>query len=231
MLHLVAVIALALLGASDASAQERGWLAIGTDSVSHAYSFRSADDAVNSCGYLDCEVVETFTACLAVAYSSETDSGRPVWTWIEAATEGDARPGAQDACEAAGGLACAVENTYCLDGARPAAPPAATAEQENIFWLSIMNSTSPADFEAYLSRFPNGVFSDLAQNRLTALRLPAGSPPAAAAAADVHTSPSALFRPDQTRVPGSRPGRPAGRRFPGSLDVTSGIHTPGWARS
>ena len=35
-----------------------------------------------------------------------------------------------------------------------------------MFWQSVMNSTNPADFEAYLRRFPNGVFSDLAQNRL-----------------------------------------------------------------
>ncbi len=54
---------------------ERGWLAIGTESASHAFSFGSADDAVNACGFVDCEVVETFTACLAVAYSSETTSG------------------------------------------------------------------------------------------------------------------------------------------------------------
>ena len=33
-----------------------------------------------------------------------------------------------------------------------------------------MNSANPADFEAYLRRFPNGVFSELAQNRLSALR-------------------------------------------------------------
>ena len=173
MLHLVAVFALVLLGAFGTAAQERGWLAIGTDSASHAFSLGSADDAVNECGFRDCEVVETFTACLAVAYSSETASGRPVWTWTEAATESDANRGARDECTDAGGLACAVMNTYCLDGARAAAqqaPPPATAEQENIFWQSIMNSTNPADFEAYLAQFPTGVFRALAENRLAALR-------------------------------------------------------------
>ena len=173
MLHLVAVVLLAVLGASAASAQERGWLAIGLESARHAFSFSGSADAVNACGMSDCEVVETFTACLSVAYSSATASGRPVWTWSEAATEGDARQGAQTECEAAGGLRCAVENTYCLDGAGPAAQqatPPATAEQENIFWQSIMNSTNPADFEAYLAQFPNGVFRSLAENRLAALR-------------------------------------------------------------
>ena len=50
----------------------------------------------------------------------------------------------------------------------PAATPTATPEQENLFWQSIVNSTNPADFEAYLEQFPNGVFRLLAQNRLAA---------------------------------------------------------------
>ena len=126
MRMLVAAAAVAILSVNYAVAQERGWLAIGLESARHAFSFSGSADAENACGMSDCEVVETFTACLAVAYSSETASGRPVWTWIEATTEGDANRGAQDECEAAGGLACAVENTYCLDGASAAArhPPA-----------------------------------------------------------------------------------------------------------
>ena len=173
MLHLVAVFVLSVLGAAGAAAQERGWLAIGLESARHAFSFSGSADAVNACGTSDCEVVETFTACLAVAYSSETASGRPVWTWTEAATEGDANRGAQDECEAAGGLACTVMNTYCLDGgsaaARQATPPA-TAEQETVFWQSIVESENPAMFEAYLARFPNGVFRALAEARLAELR-------------------------------------------------------------
>ena len=41
-----------------------------------------------------------------------------------------------------------------------------------------MNSTNPADFEAYLGQFPNGVFRALAENRLEALRASAGDRPA-----------------------------------------------------
>ena len=98
------------------------------------------------------------------------------------------------------------------------APSAATAEQENLFWQSIMNSTNPAEFEAYLRRFPNGVFSELAQARLSALGAPPGAPvgrlggqaadssrPAAsgaaaraAASAAVSADRAAGFRPDQT---------------------------------
>ena len=54
-------------------------------------------------------------------------------------------------------------------------PPAAAAGQENLFWLSIMNSPRPADFEAYLKQFPNGVFRRLAQNRLDALNTSLGT--------------------------------------------------------
>ena len=54
--------------------------------------------------------------------------------------------------------------------AMQAPPPPASAELEGLFWQSIMNSTNPAEFEAYLSQFPNGVFRTLAQARLAALR-------------------------------------------------------------
>ena len=53
--------------------------------------------------------------------------------------------------------------------AQPVAPPVAS-EAENLFWQSIMNSTNPAEFEAYLRRFPNGMFSELAHIRLEVLR-------------------------------------------------------------
>ena len=49
-------------------------------------------------------------------------------------------------------------------------PPAASAEVELVFWQSIATSANAAEFEAYLRRFPNGMFSELAQIRLEALR-------------------------------------------------------------
>ena len=64
--------------------------------------------------------------------------------------------------------------------ARVPSPPA-SAELEGLFWQSIMNSTNPAEFEAYLAQFPNGVFSALARARLAALQSPAGAAAAAAA--------------------------------------------------
>ena len=77
---------------------------------------------------------------------------------------------------ASGYLTAAQVEALQGTGALPRPTPAASAEQETVFWQSIANSTNPADFEAYLRRFPNGVFSDLAQNRLAAIRGPAGSP-------------------------------------------------------
>lgn len=50
----------------------------------------------------------------------------------------------------------------------PIAPT--SAELEGLFWQSIMNSTNPTEFEAYLAQFPNGVFRTLAVARLAALR-------------------------------------------------------------
>ncbi len=47
---------------------------------------------------------------------------------------------------------------------------AARMQQENLFWESIRTSTNAADFEAYLRRYPAGVYRDLSTNRLAALR-------------------------------------------------------------
>ena len=90
-------------------------------------------------------------------------------------------------------------------GARSASPAAqrqpATAEQENLFWQSIADSTDPADFEAYLEVFPNGVFRRLAENRLAALRSPGGGAPAPAGRPAGAPAPAA-GRVDAPRRPG-----------------------------
>ena len=69
----------------------------------------------------------------------------------------------------------------------PALAGAAAAQAggaEVVFWQSIQNSTNPAEFEAYLEQFPDGVFRGLAQARLAALRAAAAreESPASAAA-------------------------------------------------
>ena len=62
----------------------------------------------------------------------------------------------------------------------PPAPAPASAEQETVFWQSVMNSSDPAELEAYLAQFPNGVFRALAEARLAALRSPPAAPSTAA---------------------------------------------------
>ena len=78
--------------------------------------------------------------------------------------------------------------------------PAASAEQETVFWQSIVDSTNPAMFEAYLAQFPSGVFRALAEARLAELRAPADGRPAATG------SPGSASRPvggaDAPRRPG-----------------------------
>ncbi len=54
---------------------------------------------------------------------------------------------------------------------------------EMMFWESVRSSTDPADFRAYLEKYPNGNFAPLARNRLAALGAgqPAAVQPAVAA--------------------------------------------------
>ncbi len=58
------------------------------------------------------------------------------------------------------------------------------AQQENLFWQSIVNSTDASDFEAYLRQFPAGTFRSLATNRLAALRGGSADAPGSRPAAD-----------------------------------------------
>ena len=110
------------------------------------------------------------------------------------------------------------------DAGSSAGTPTASAEIDALFWQSIMNSTNPAEFEAYLAQFPNGVFRALAENRLAALRSPAGDSPAATrrpgggsasaalgigAGADAPRGPGDVFRdcdecPEMVVLPGGR---------------------------
>ena len=80
---------------------------------------------------------------------------------------------------------------------------AVSAEQDNLFWESIRDSTNAADFEAYLAVFPNGVFRRLAKNRLAAMR------------------PADDSSPESTEHPA------AGADTPASGSRAAGVHQPG----
>ena len=125
-----------------------------------------------------------------------------------------------------------VRSTGYLDGpqvealrsrggsAPPASVGAAVADSgglELAFWQSIQNSTNPAEFEAYLEQFPNGVFRALAQVRLAALRGAAGTATTAAGqGAGVPVSPA--FGARASGAPGSVAGT-AGAETRRSSDV------------
>ena len=44
------------------------------------------------------------------------------------------------------------------------------------YWETIKNSTDPEDFKAYLDKYPNGKFAELARSRMQQLARPAGNP-------------------------------------------------------
>ncbi len=58
----------------------------------------------------------------------------------------------------------------------PSAPPRQSNE-ESLFWQTILRSKDPADFNAYLARFPDGVYAPLARNRLNQLAMATQPPP------------------------------------------------------
>ena len=53
------------------------------------------------------------------------------------------------------------------------AAPAEATDRDALFWESIKSSNDTKDFDAYLKRFPDGTFADLARNRLATLTVPA----------------------------------------------------------
>ena len=62
----------------------------------------------------------------------------------------------------------------------PSPGPPKTNESERVeieFWQSIRESSDPADFEAYLHKYPRGKFAILAKNGLARLRPPGNSEP------------------------------------------------------
>lgn len=56
-------------------------------------------------------------------------------------------------------------------------PPAGSANVEIAFWQSVENSGQVADYRAYLSRYPDGLFADLARIRLEEKGAGAPKPP------------------------------------------------------
>ena len=75
-----------------------------------------------------------------------------------------------------------------------AAGPAGTStetgqSEENLLWQSAEHSDLPGDYKAYLSAFPNGVFAQMAKNRIASMESARTATPAAAPQALAMTEP------------------------------------------
>jgi uncharacterized caspase-like protein len=72
------------------------------------------------------------------------------------------------------------------ESAKPAQPSAETSgdqrhSEENLLWESAQHSNLAGDYQAYLSAFPNGVFAQMAKNRIATMEdARASTPPTAA---------------------------------------------------
>ena len=121
-----------------------------------------ASQGARATGYLDSASVASLRPSVA---------GQPTFRQREPA-------GAAAASAAPPAAPPVVSATQQQSAAQQQSPPA-SAELEGLFWQSIATSTNPAEFEAYLAQFPNGVFRALAEVRLAALRSAANDPPAA----------------------------------------------------
>ena len=86
-------------------------------------------------------------------------------------------------------------------------PAAELTRAETVFWESMRDSTNASDFEAYLARWPSGIYAPLAANRLAALREAARAP--AAVDAPRAREPGDVFRdcpacPELVVIPAGR---------------------------
>ena len=66
--------------------------------------------------------------------------------------------------------------TFKIEGTGIITPPPTNTSEEMLFWQSVKDSRTAGEIEAYLKRYPSGVFADLARARLAELAHP--PPPA-----------------------------------------------------
>ncbi|MFT8243676.1 caspase family protein [Roseomonas sp. BN140053] len=93
--------------------------------------------------------------------------------------------------------------------AAAASAPGGTADAsgfELVFWQSIQNTSRPAELEAYLARWPNGVFAPLARSRLAAAASPAGPLPGTPLPAGTGPATPPTAGPSPAVPPATAPG-------------------------
>jgi hypothetical protein len=76
-----------------------------------------------------------------------------------------------------------IEGDFYFSPANGVAPAVPRADADLVYWQSIADSRNPADYQSYLSLFPQGRFADLARRRQET-RPPAEPPPTASRPAE-----------------------------------------------
>lgn len=101
---------------------------------------------------------------------------------------------------------------------------------EVTFWNSIKDSKSAAEYKAYLSRFPNGTFADLAKLRVKTLEAPAiPAPVAAAPAAKLPSAGASVAPAPQAAV--AAPPPPAAPKWGAIAFAANGANAGQWNHS
>jgi hypothetical protein len=114
-----------------------------------------------------------------------------------------------------------LESGALAQGGAGSAPPAANGVGSNfelVFWQSIMASEDRAQFEAYLTQYPQGTFSALARVKIASLTRPGEAPAPVAPAAPVQAQ---AAPPAPAATPHPAPAMPSGNLapFPGLAEV------------
>ncbi|MCM2327315.1 MAG: caspase family protein [Lysobacter sp.] len=104
-------------------------------------------------------------------------------------------------------------------GAGPSADIAAQLELQ--FWKSVQDSSNANDIQAYLEKYPNGVFATLARNRVDSMLGRGRSAPAAAPAA----SPAVVPPPATTATPAGSPPAAAAKEEPAPAVAAAKVTT------
>jgi serine/threonine-protein kinase len=111
-------------------------------------------------------------------------------------------------------------------------PSTVTQEVELVYWKDIKDSADPDEFEAFLAKFPAGIYADLARKRLRKLQGGGTITPdqtmlsGMAAAAATATSPGAEIDDEATRVrTGTKPSMVGPETIPGSTPVPPSVAT------
>lgn len=122
--------------------------------------------------WMDTPNVSVETMLKKVALGVEQDSRGKQEPWSEGQLKGEF----YFALQKSGAPAVAAPSLSAPVPAPASAPPAGDSAAEVAYWNSVKDSNSAAELQSYVSRYPNGVFIDLARNRVARLQAPPPQP-------------------------------------------------------